>query len=88
MKPAWAVLARMVCKCFTVRGYEHMEQARAQGKGVVLVGMHFSPFELGARIFGMLNPGIGAYRPNNNVVGLASDARASVRNKPCWTVMI
>ncbi|MCL7704013.1 lipid A biosynthesis lauroyl acyltransferase, partial [Enterobacter kobei] len=44
------------------------EQARAQGKGVVLVGMHFLTLELGARIFGMLNPGIGVYRPNNNAL--------------------
>ena len=49
-------------------GYEHMEQARAQGRGVVLIGMHFLTLELGARIFGMLNAGIGVYRPNNNAL--------------------
>ena len=45
-----------------------METARAKGNGVVLVGMHFLTLELGARIFGMLNPGIGVYRPNNNAL--------------------
>ncbi|OQD48256.1 lipid A biosynthesis lauroyl acyltransferase [Enterobacter cancerogenus] len=65
---AWFWPEWRVRKCFTVRGYEHMEQARAQGKGVVLVGMHFLTLELGARIFGMLNPGIGVYRPNNNAL--------------------
>lgn len=28
--------------------------------------MHFLTLELGARIFGMYNPGIGVYRPNDN----------------------
>ena len=65
---AWFWPEWRVRKCFTVRGYEHMEQARAQGKGVVLVGMHFLTLELGARIFGMLDPGIGVYRPNNNAL--------------------
>lgn len=54
--------------CFSVSGYEHMARARQQGRGVVLVGMHFLTLELGARIFGMLNPGIGVYRPNNNAL--------------------
>ena len=65
---AWFWPAWRVKKCFTVQGYEHMEKARAKGNGVVLVGMHFLTLELGARIFGMLNPGIGVYRPNNNAL--------------------
>ena len=65
---AWFWPAWRVKKCFTVQGYEHMEKARAQGKGVVLVGIHFLTLELGARIFGTLNPGIGVYRPNNNAL--------------------
>lgn len=45
-----------------------MESARAENKGVLLIGIHFLTLELGARIFGMLNPGIGVYRPNNNAL--------------------
>lgn len=63
---AWFWPEWRVRKCFTVSGYEHMERARARGQGVVLIGMHFLTLELGARIFGMLNPGVGVYRPNNN----------------------
>ncbi|EMH1276865.1 LpxL/LpxP family Kdo(2)-lipid IV(A) lauroyl/palmitoleoyl acyltransferasee [Enterobacter hormaechei] len=63
---AWFWPDRRVRKHFSVSGYEHMEKARSRGKGVVLIGMHFLTLELGARIFGMLNPGIGVYRPNNN----------------------
>ncbi|HAT8005113.1 Kdo(2)-lipid IV(A) acyltransferase [Citrobacter koseri] len=65
---AWFWSDRRLRKWFTVTGYEHMESARAENKGVLLIGMHFLTLELGARIFGMLNPGIGVYRPNNNAL--------------------
>ncbi|WP_297200321.1 Kdo(2)-lipid IV(A) acyltransferase [uncultured Pluralibacter sp.] len=63
---AWFWPDRRLRKWFTVSGYENMEQARARGQGVLLIGMHFLTLELGARIFGMLNPGVGVYRPNDN----------------------
>ncbi|WMQ73695.1 MAG: Lipid A biosynthesis lauroyltransferase [Sodalis sp.] len=50
----------------TVIGLEHIANARSENKGVLLIGMHFLTLELGARIFGMYNPGIGVYRPNDN----------------------
>ena len=65
---AWFWPDWRVRKCFSVSGYEYMEEARARGNGVVLIGMHFLTLELGARIFGMLNPGVGVYRPNNNAL--------------------
>ena len=63
---AWFWPDRRVRKWFTVTGYENMEQALSSSRGVLLIGMHFLTLELGARIFGILNPGIGVYRPNNN----------------------
>ncbi len=51
---------------FAVSGLEHLYRAREQQKGVLLIGMHFLTLELGARIFGIYNPGIGVYRPNDN----------------------
>ena len=45
---------------------ENMQLARQDGKGVLLIGLHFLTLELGARIFGMQNPGIGVHRPHNN----------------------
>ena len=47
-------------------GLEHIAKTREEGKGVLLIGMHFLTLELGARIFGIYNPGIGVYRPNDN----------------------
>ncbi|MGP1955045.1 MAG: LpxL/LpxP family acyltransferase, partial [Arsenophonus sp. NC-QC1-MAG3] len=38
------------------------------GQGIIVIGIHFLTLELGARIFGILNPGIGVYRQNNNPV--------------------
>lgn len=65
---AWFWSDARIRKWFTVTGYEHMEKARSGQHGVLLIGMHFLTLELGARIFGMLNPGIGVYRPNNNAL--------------------
>ena len=51
---------------FTVTGEEHIAQAKASKQGVLLVGLHFLTLELGARIFGIYNPGVGVYRPHDN----------------------
>lgn len=55
-------------KHLKVSGLEHISQAQQAGKGILLLGVHFLTLELGARIFGMYNPGVGVYRPNNNPV--------------------
>ncbi len=49
-----------------LKGYEHVEQAVAQGKGVLLLMAHSLHLELDGRIFGMTHEGIGFYRPHNN----------------------
>lgn len=51
---------------FTVSGLEHIRPVLEKQQGVLLIGLHFLTLELGARIFGMHNPGIGVYRPNDN----------------------
>ena len=63
---AWFWPDWRVRKWFTGIGDEHIQQARREQKGILLIGMHFLSLELGARMFGMLNPGIGVYRPNDN----------------------
>ncbi|QDY44379.1 Kdo(2)-lipid IV(A) acyltransferase [Candidatus Pantoea soli] len=65
---AWFWPDWRVRKWFSITGYEHMQNALDSKKGVLLIGMHFLTLELGARIFGILNPGIGVYRPNNNAL--------------------
>ncbi|MEI7409058.1 Kdo(2)-lipid IV(A) acyltransferase [Pectobacterium aroidearum] len=51
---------------FTVTGLEHIRPVLEKQQGVLLIGLHFLTLELGARIFGIHNPGIGVYRPNDN----------------------
>ena len=51
---------------FKVSGLEHIQKARDNQQGVLLIGLHFLTLELGARIFGIHNPGIGVYRPHDN----------------------
>ena len=53
---------------FKVSGLEHITKAAEEQKGVLLIGMHFLTLELGARIFGIHNPGVGVYRPNDNLL--------------------
>ncbi|AVJ18339.1 lipid A biosynthesis lauroyl acyltransferase [Serratia sp. MYb239] len=63
---AWFWPDWRISRWFAVNGLENMQKARENGRGVLLIGMHFLTLELGARIFGMQNPGIGVHRPHNN----------------------
>lgn len=65
---AWFWPDWRISKWFTVSGLEHISKAAENNKGVLLIGMHFLTLELGARIFGIHNPGIGVYRPNDNAL--------------------
>lgn len=50
------------------KGYEHIQQAIAEGKGVLLLAAHFLHLEAVCRVFGLTHPSIGFYRPNNNAL--------------------
>ena len=49
-----------------IKGYEHIQQALAEGKGVLLLAAHFLHLEAACRVFGLTHPSVGFYRPNNN----------------------
>lgn len=63
---AWFWPDRRIERWFTVYGLENIDLAHQRKQGVLLIGLHFLSLELGARIFGIHNPGIGVYRPNDN----------------------
>ncbi|MFV0548148.1 MAG: Kdo(2)-lipid IV(A) acyltransferase [Limnobaculum xujianqingii] len=63
---AWFWSDNRIKKWCKVDNIEIMSRIRVDGKGVLLVGVHFLTLELGGRIYGMYNPGVGVYRPHNN----------------------
>lgn len=63
---AWFWPDWRVERWFKVTGIENIQPLREQKRGVLLIGLHFLTLELGARIFGLQNAGIGVYRPNDN----------------------
>ena len=65
---AWFWPARRISRVSTIQGYEHLEQAEAQGKGVVMLSCHMMSLELGGRIFGEHYSANSIYRPNRNPV--------------------
>lgn len=53
---------------FTVEGFELLTAAQRRGRGVVLVGAHFTSFELAGALLGQITPFDVLYRFNNNPV--------------------
>ncbi|MBL8258758.1 MAG: LpxL/LpxP family Kdo(2)-lipid IV(A) lauroyl/palmitoleoyl acyltransferase [Candidatus Competibacteraceae bacterium] len=49
-----------------IEGAEHLEQAMARGKGVILLTGHFTTLELGARFMTLRQPFHAMYRPHKN----------------------
>uniref|UniRef100_A0A486XQ14 Lipid A biosynthesis acyltransferase n=1 Tax=Rheinheimera sp. BAL341 TaxID=1708203 RepID=A0A486XQ14_9GAMM len=47
-------------------GYQHIQAALAEGKGVLLLAAHFLHLEAAGRVFGLTHPSVGFYRPHNN----------------------
>lgn len=64
---AWFWSDKRLKKRVQVQGDEWITAAQKE-KGVLLIGVHFLTLELGGRILGMVHPGVGVYRPNDNPV--------------------
>ena len=59
--PGWRIR-----RCFTIEGYEHVEAALAQGKGVFGLALHNMNLEFACRGVGYTHPSIAFYRKHNN----------------------
>lgn len=55
-------------KRLTVSGREHLLSAQQSGRGIILLGMHFSTLEVAGRLFSYITPYSAVYRPNDNPV--------------------
>lgn len=49
-----------------VEGLEHFQQARREGRGVLLLGMHFTSLEVAGYLLSTMAPYGAVYRPNDN----------------------
>lgn len=61
---AWFWSDKRIQKWCSISGAEQLKNHLQDG--IILVGVHFLTLELGARIIGLTQPGIGIYRPNDN----------------------
>ncbi len=64
----WLNPGRSLESRFTVRGLEHLERARAAGRGVILLGAHFSCIDVVAEPVTRRVPLDVVYRENKNTV--------------------
>lgn len=55
-------------KRLTVEGFEHITRAREQGRGVLLLGMHFNTLDVASRLLASIIDMHAVYRPNDNPV--------------------
>ncbi len=65
---------------YRVEGLEYLQQAKQNGKGVVFMGIHFTPIEIGAAFVNLECPINGFYRPHTNAVYEYIQAHGRVRH--------
>ncbi|WP_299492088.1 LpxL/LpxP family Kdo(2)-lipid IV(A) lauroyl/palmitoleoyl acyltransferase [uncultured Shewanella sp.] len=65
---AWWWTDKKIQQHMQIKGKEHITNTLNDGQGVILFAVHCLPLEMGARIFGQFQPGVGVYRPHNNAV--------------------
>lgn len=77
---AWFWPEWRVRRWYKYEGRENMIAAQATGRGIIVLGIHFLTLELGGRAFGILNQGIGVYRPNDNKLLDCMQTRGRLRS--------
>lgn len=55
-------------RLYTIEGLEHLDAARDNGTGVILMAFHFTHIDIGAKLLGLRFSIDGTYRPHNNPV--------------------
>jgi Kdo2-lipid IVA lauroyltransferase/acyltransferase len=65
---AWFWPKARLRRLFTITGIEHVEQARAEGQGALLLSLHFTTLDIGSAMLGQHVNYDGMYRPHANAV--------------------
>lgn len=65
---AWFWSDKRVRRWFSVNGLHNLKQAQENGRGALIIGVHFMSLELGGRAMGLCQPMMAMYRPHNNKV--------------------
>lgn len=52
----------------TIEGLQHLQQAAAEGQGVILMAVHFTTLEVGANLLGQMHTIDGMYRQHSNAL--------------------
>jgi KDO2-lipid IV(A) lauroyltransferase len=79
MAMAWWLSDKKLKSLFHISGLEHAEEAFARGKGIMLVGPHFTSLEIVARLVGMHYSFAVMYRPHKK--SLIAFIQERFRNK-------
>ncbi|QJD57641.1 lipid A biosynthesis lauroyl acyltransferase [Pseudomonas sp. gcc21] len=66
MAMAWWWPPRRLAKLASIEGLEHLQNAAAQGQGVLLMSLHFTTLEIGAALLGQQATIDGMYREHAN----------------------
>ena len=68
MAISWWWPAARLRRLGTVEGVEHLQQAEAEGQGVILMALHFTTLELGGALLAVQRGMYGMYRAHKNPV--------------------
>lgn len=66
MAMSWWWSRSRLARLAHVEGLEHLQQAHQQGKGVILMAIHFTTLEIGAALLGQQHTIDGMYREHGN----------------------
>ncbi len=68
MAISWWWPKRRLSRLGRVEGLQHLQQAAADGQGVILMAVHFTTLEVGANLLGQLHTIDGMYRQHKNAL--------------------
>ncbi|WP_236210705.1 lipid A biosynthesis lauroyl acyltransferase [Metapseudomonas otitidis] len=66
MAMSWWWPAARLRRLAHIEGLEHLQQAQAEGQGVILMALHFTTLEIGAALLGQVHTIDGMYREHKN----------------------